>query len=142
MAFCNTPSMMPQCHICISIRGQELFNISDGMLYWKDTISAFDYFIWMFQPLVIVLFKKNQDMFTCFSKVDDMAKITRFQASIRCETEASSLAKDVERETISQYIKDRKNLIDQHLVPNIITTNMSSCNRSTDMLPSTSDVQY
>ena len=42
-------------------------------------IVIIDYIKWVATPIIVLLFKKNQDMFCCFSKVDDMAKITRFQ---------------------------------------------------------------
>ena len=41
-------------------------------------VTILDLSLWTLQPLVILLFKKNQDMFSCFSKVDDMALITMF----------------------------------------------------------------
>jgi hypothetical protein len=37
---------------------------------------------WIIIPIILIWFKKNQDMFSCFSKVDDMAKITIFQQRI------------------------------------------------------------
>ena len=41
-------------------------------------IVIFDYIKWLVTAIIFLLFKRNQDMFCCFSKVDDMAKITIF----------------------------------------------------------------
>ena len=46
---------------------------------WTVYIMILEYFSWMLTPLILLLFKKNQDMFSSFSKIDNMAMITIFQ---------------------------------------------------------------
>ena len=45
---------------------------------WTVYIMILDYFSWMLTPLILLLFKKNQDMFSSFSKIDNMAILTIF----------------------------------------------------------------
>ena len=74
-------------------------------------IIILDFLLWVGQPLVILLFKKNQDMFCCFSKVDDMAKITFFQTTIGGGLKDSEVTNSAQTQDSRDYAEMRDDLI-------------------------------
>ena len=54
-----------------------------------NTIANYiDMFKILASSLVLLFLKKNQDIFCCFSKVDDMARITIFQVPIQSSSDS------------------------------------------------------
>ena len=46
---------------------------------WTTGAMVLEYISWVLTPLILLVFKGNVDMFSCFSKVGDMAMITIYQ---------------------------------------------------------------
>ena len=98
---------------CITKKREQIDELGDAVFFWYFFIYGFDFAIWILQPLVIVLFKKNQDMFCCFSKVHDMTSITLFQAHIDTTSEATEDGHSSNRGTIKvkEFVRSREKLI-------------------------------
>jgi len=78
-----------------------------------------DYISWMVTSLIILLFKKNQDMFSCFSKIDELAKITMFQQPLgdeKISDKTSIIDKGERQEYDRRFSKQREDLLNKQMV--------------------------